>query len=77
MNEPHSSNGWDQWAKKVLADLERLDENQSAQNLVLQEIKTELALIKQEQRLKSSLWGAFGGIVAALIGFAATLAKRS
>jgi len=54
-----ADNGWNEWSRHVLAELERLNNCYEGMNGQLQKIHVEIAMLK----VKSGMWGAFGGII--------------
>jgi hypothetical protein len=56
-------NGWNEWSKHVLAELERLNDCYNGVNGQLQKIHVEIAMLK----VKSGIWGAIGGCIPLLI----------
>lgn len=59
-------NGWTQYQKLVLAELERLGDEYKEIKNTLSEIQLEIAMLK----VKSGLWGALAGVVTVLTGIA-------
>lgn len=64
--------GWDQWAKFVLKELERLNTNYEALRKEVSKIHTEVATLK----VKAGLWGALGAAVPVLLMLAIQLMQR-
>jgi len=64
-----SEDGWDQWAKFVLKELERLNVNYEALRKEVGKIHTEIATLK----VKAGLWGAAGAAVPILLMLAVQL----
>jgi hypothetical protein len=66
-----NDNGWNEWEKKVLSDLQRLTDGQEKTNDKLDdfitddfskfraEVRTEIALLK----MKAGVWGAAAGVI--------------
>lgn len=67
-----SENGWDQWAKFVLHELERLNINYEALRKEVGKIHTEVATLKT----KAGLWGAVGAAVTVLLMLVIQLMMR-
>jgi hypothetical protein len=74
MDPETTSNGWNEWSKHVLLELNRLNglysqltdaiqERNDAMNKEIQDIRVELATLK----VRASIWGALAGLVPALI----------
>jgi len=62
-------NGWDQWAKFVLKELERLNVSYEALRKETGKIHTEVATLK----VRASLWGAAGAAIPVLLALAIQL----
>ena len=62
-NKPNKQNGWNEWAYKVLGDIERLSTGQDSIQKRLTDIQIELATLKG----KASIWGAIAGVIFAAI----------
>ena len=54
-----NSNGWSEWGKHVLKELERLNDCYEEQQKVMQQIQVEIAMLK----VKSSVWGGIAGLI--------------
>lgn len=67
-----ADNGWNEWSKHVLAELERLNECYNGVNSQLQKIHVEIAMLK----VKSGMWGAIGGCIPLLIMVIMYLASK-
>ncbi len=61
-NEKNSPNGWNEWAKYVLKELERLNEGQKETNDQMQLLRTDVAMLK----VKAGIWGAVAGSIPAI-----------
>jgi hypothetical protein len=60
---PHENNGgWDEWARHVLAELDRHNTALEETNRSLNAINTEITILK----MKAGIWGIIGGLLAAL-----------
>ena len=57
-----SEDGWDQWAKYVLKELERLNANYETLREEVGKIHTEIATLK----VKAGMWGAVGAAIPVL-----------
>ena len=62
MEEAHNNNGWSEWGKHVLKELERLNDCYESQTKLIQSIQIEIAMLK----VKSSVWGGIAGLIPAL-----------
>jgi hypothetical protein len=56
-------NGWNEWSKFVLKELERLNTCYNALDSKVSKIQTEIAMLK----VKSGVWGAVAGIIAVVV----------
>jgi hypothetical protein len=57
------SNGWNEWSRHVLAELERLNGCYDKMNTQLGKIHVEIAMLK----VKSGIWGAIGGAIPVIV----------
>jgi hypothetical protein len=57
-----SGNGWTEWGKFVLKELERLNDCYEEQQKLLQQIQVEIGMLK----VKSSIWGGIAGLIPSL-----------
>lgn len=57
------SNGWNEWSRHVLAELERLNDCYTQLNTSVGNIHIEIAMLK----VKSGMWGAIGGMIPIVI----------
>jgi hypothetical protein len=71
--ELKSKNGWGEWSKHVLIELERLNKNYSSLSDELQKVQIELATIKE----KATIFGALSGAVVLAIGMGVQFLKNS
>ena len=53
-----AGDGWEQWSKHVLLQLESIDDTLGAVQKEIVQMKIEIAMLK----IKSSLWGALAGL---------------
>lgn len=60
-------NGWNQWSRHVLRELERLDANVESIKKEVIEIKGHIIEMKERIRSKSIMWGALGAIIPATV----------
>ncbi len=58
-----TSNGWIEYRRLVLSELERLNEGQEETRDEVRAIRTDIATLK----VKSGLWGAAAGVIPAAI----------
>lgn len=61
------TNGWNEWSKHVLLELERLNTCYSDISKEMNELKIEIASFKIEKKFYAGMWGLIGGIVPVLI----------
>lgn len=64
---------WITWSRHVLAELERLGSCYERLDSRVNDLQRDLAVLKAEFRIKSSLWGLLGGAVTAAIAIAIKL----
>lgn len=65
-------NGWPEWRRHVLLELNRLEERHRFMSQQLQKILVEVAMLK----VKSGIWGLMGGLIPVVVaGVVAYLAK--
>ena len=62
MVNPEKENGWDEWSKHVLAELERQNRNIEKLFGITSQCRIEIAKLQ----VKSSIWGGLSGLIAAL-----------
>lgn len=55
------TNGWIEWRKYVLKELERLNDCYEEQNKLFQQVQVEIAML----RIKSGIWGLIAGLIPA------------
>ena len=60
--DPPNGDGWGEWRKYVLKELERISDCHEAQRKIMQQIQVEIAMLK----VKSSVWGGIAGLIPAL-----------
>jgi hypothetical protein len=62
-------NGWESYQKLVLAELKRLDESHKTLVSKVDELRTDVAVLKVKYGLIGGLFGAIPGIVAIVMHF--------
>lgn len=78
MVDEHKSNGWNEWAKKVLGDIERLEKRQlenisAIENakleftIAMNKLLVEIAILKTQAAFIGGVWGAVVAIVVSVI----------
>jgi len=67
-----SDNGWNEWSRHVLSELERLNGCYDKIDGQLRKIHVEIAMLK----VKSGMWGAIGGFIPVLITMAIYIMAR-
>ena len=60
---PGAPNGWTEWGKHVLLELERNEATHTRMMEKLNQIQEQVTML----RVKGAVWGAAGGIVSAII----------
>lgn len=63
--------GWEQWGKHVLAELDRNNSDHEGMIKQLSAISSSIV----ELKVKAGLWGAFGGAIPVIIGLGLILLK--
>ena len=56
MAENNNQNGWNEYSKLVIAELERLNEGISSLNTEIQDLKREIAEMKVKEDFAKELW---------------------
>ena len=64
---PTDGNGWGVWAKKVLSDIERLEEKQNAIQRDINNLGIDIAILKTKLVMLSLAWGGAVGVVVSII----------
>lgn len=64
---PGDNDSWAIWAKKVLADIERLEEKQNAIQRDINTLGIDIAILKTKLVMLSLAWGGAVGIVVSII----------
>lgn len=57
------ANGWDEWGRHVLTEMERLSEGQKAMQTTLVCVQVSIAKLK----IKAGVWGALAGMIPAVV----------
>jgi hypothetical protein len=63
-NLPPKENGWNEWSKHVLAELERLNDKSDDLSKEMRDVQIKLATLKE----RASIWGAVSGAIVLAIG---------
>ena len=58
-HDPNQVNGWGEWSKHVLKELERLNGEIRGLNDACKKIQIDIAMLQ----VKSGLWGALGALI--------------
>lgn len=66
-----NENGWNEWSKHVLAELERLNNCYEELNKSVNKVHVEIAMLQ----VKSGIWGAIGGCIPLMVAFVYWLLK--
>jgi hypothetical protein len=69
---PKKVNGWNEWAHKVLSDIERIEESQDKIWNKLNDISVEIAVLKTKAALIGGVWGAVVSIVVGVVTYLVT-----
>ena len=72
-NSPQKSNGWNEWSKHVLAELERLNDKSDTLTNEMRDVQIKLATLKE----RASIWGAVSGAIVLGIGMIIQFIKGS
>ena len=64
-------NGWREWSKYVLKEMERLNACYDQQTKIINKMVIDIAMLK----VKAGVWGALGGAVSVAIGIGVLLLK--
>jgi hypothetical protein len=64
---PTDGNGWNVWAKKVLSDIERLEEKQNEIQRDINALGVDIAVLKTKLVMLSLAWGGAVGVVVSII----------
>ena len=67
MTEDRKLNGWNEWAHRVLGDIERLDEKEDKMQTQLNQLAIEIAILKTKAAMIGGLWGAIFGIIVSVV----------
>lgn len=73
MAEDHAANGWAEWGKFVLKELERLNDCYDDQMKLIQALQVDIAMLK----VKSGIWGFAAGFIPSVSVLIYTLIKQS
>ena len=57
--KPDAGNGWGEWGKHVLKEIERLDDCDTERHKAIQNNQVEIAMLK----VKSGVWGFLAGLI--------------
>jgi len=69
--EEAKQNGWSEWGKYVLKELERLNDCYDEQGKLIQSMRVEIAMLK----VKSGIWGLLAGAIPATLALIYTFLK--
>lgn len=64
-------NGWGEWSKHVLKELERLNDCYGGLQKEVQKVRIEIAMLK----VKSGIWGGLAGLIPVVLFIAYQLMK--
>jgi len=71
MQGEQKANGWNEWSRYVLKELERLNSALETQTIELNQIGRDIVSLK----LKAGVWGLIGAAIPVAIGLAISLLK--
>ena len=71
MQDEQKANGWNEWSRYVLKELERLNSVLETQTIELNKIGQDIVSLK----LKAGVWGLIGAAIPVAIGLAISLLK--
>jgi len=57
-------NGWFEWSRHVLSELERLSDGQESVKSEVSKLRVDIAMLK----VKSGVWGLIGGAISVTVG---------
>ena len=60
-------NGWNEWAHRVLGDIERIDDAQKDIWEDINNLTVEIAILKTKAAMIGGIWGAIVGIVSSIL----------
>jgi len=68
VSDDRKLNGWNEWAHRVLGDIERLDEKEDKMQTQINQLTIEIAILKTKAAMIGGFWGALvGGIVSIVV----------
>lgn len=62
-----NENGWREWERHVLAEIKRLGDVVGKLEVAITNLTVDIVTLKTESKIKKSLWGFLGGIIAIVI----------
>lgn len=62
-NIPKKMNGWQEWGKFVLKELDRMNTNYEKMNGKLHVMELQLAQLETKFNIKSGIWGLIAGMI--------------
>lgn len=72
-SQKERSNGWGEWSKYVLKELERVDKEINKLNKRVSDLEVEVAKLQ----VKASIWGGVTGLITTLIALVLQYLKAS
>lgn len=69
--------GWNEWSRHVLAELERLGDECEGIRKKLTDLCIEFQVFKTEMRLKAGVWGALAGMLPVAVGLVIYFVTRA
>ena len=73
MDQISKENGWNEWSRHVLAELERLNDKSDDLSKEMKDVQIKLATLKE----RASIWGAISGAIVLSIGMIIQFIKGS
>ena len=66
-DEMPKMNGWNEWAHRVLGDLERLEDGQITITKAMNRIEVEIAILQTKAAFMGGVWGAGVSIIVSVV----------
>ena len=67
MDDKKLNNGWNEWSRRVLGDIERIDKKVDDLVTQINKLAIEIAVLKTKAAMIAGVWGAVLGIAASVI----------
>lgn len=72
---PPNTNGWPEWSRYVLKELERLNDCYEKLQENYTEFKEDFVALQTEFKIKAGVWGLLGGLIPVVIGLGYLILK--